>query len=85
MKLLDIKHFYGRKTERWQRTTVHPDGTSEVAIQWYDPELGIVVREELPGGFMREIRHIRVVNQPEALFQVPEDYSQVDDTHIQEK
>jgi len=80
MKLLDIEDFDGQKTERWQRITVHPGGKKEVAIQWYDPELCIAVREELPGGFVREIRHIRIENQPAALFRVPKDYRLVDNT-----
>jgi len=78
MKLLGIEDIDGEKTERWQRTTVHPDGKKEVAVQWYDPLLGIAVREELPGGYVREIRDIRVGKQPEALFQVPDGYRQVD-------
>jgi hypothetical protein len=79
LKLQDIEEFDGRTSERWQRTTVRPDGKNETTTQWYDPELRITVREELPGGFIREIRHIRVAKQPATLFQVPEDYLCVED------
>jgi len=68
----------GRMTERWQRTTTHPDGKKVVSTQWYDPELQMTVREELPGGFFREIKSIHVARQPAALFQVPADYQLVE-------
>ncbi len=72
------ENFDGRATERWQRTTTHPDGKKEVAKQWYDPELQIAIREELPGGFVREIKHIRIAKQPAELFRVPAGYSLVE-------
>jgi len=70
--------FGGRMTERWQRTTTHSNGKKDVTTQWYDPELQMTVREELPGGFFREIKDIHVASQPPRLFQVPADYKLVD-------
>ena len=72
--LTSVEDLGGRKTERWERTTTHADGKKDIATQWYDPELGIAVREELPGGFVRAIRHIQVGTQPATLFEVPKDY-----------
>lgn len=69
----------GRDTERWQRTTTLPDGTKETTTQWYDPELQIAIREELPGGFFREITNIHVAPQAPELFQVPAGYRRVED------
>jgi hypothetical protein len=69
----------GRPTERWQRTTTHKDGKKDVQTQSYDPELQIVVREELPGGFIREIKQIRVARQPAELFQIPAGYRLAED------
>ncbi len=69
----------GRATERWQRTTTRADGKKETTTQWYDPELQIAIREELPGGFFREITNIRVAPQAPDLFQVPADYRRVED------
>ncbi len=68
----------GRITERWERVTAHPDGKKEITKQWYDPELKIAVREERPGGFVREITHIRIAKQAAALFQVPAGYRLVE-------
>jgi len=79
LRLIDIEIFDRRTTERWQRTTLLPDGKKDISTQWYDPELRIAVREELSGGFVREIRRIRVEDQPATLFQVPMDYRLVED------
>ena len=45
----------------------------------HDPELKIAVREELSGGYFREIRNIRVEKQSATLFQVPMDYRLVEE------
>jgi hypothetical protein len=79
LRLIDIEMLDGRKTERWQRTTMRSDGKKDVTTQWYDPELKIAVREELSGGYFREIRNIRVEKQPATLFQVPMDYRLVEE------
>lgn len=69
---------YGRPTERWEQTTTGPNGKKRTTIQWYDPELKIAVREEMPGGLFREIRDIRVAPQPASLFDVPAGYERVE-------
>ncbi|MGB5534442.1 MAG: hypothetical protein WBN08_00955, partial [Thiogranum sp.] len=47
------------------------------STRWYDPELQIAIREELSGGYFRELRDIRVAPQPDHLFTVPADYQRV--------
>ena len=42
--------------------------------QWYDPQLKIAIREELPGGYFRELRDIRVGAQSPQLFTIPAGY-----------
>ncbi len=68
---------HGRPTEKWQMTTNLPDGTSKISNEWYDKELKIVIREELPDGYVRELRDIHVGPQDPALFTIPPDYQQV--------
>ena len=46
--------------------------------QWYDRELQIAMREELPGGYFRELRNIRIGPQSDALFRVPAGYRLVE-------
>ena len=43
----------------------------ETATQWYDPELKIAIREELPGGYIRELRDIKTGKQEKDLFEIP--------------
>ncbi len=75
--LQDKESLDGRVTERWQRTTTGSDGKKETTTQWYDPQLQIAIREELPGGSFREIADIRVAPQAPELFQVPAGYRSV--------
>ena len=64
----------GRKTEKWKFLATRPDGKSVESLQWYDPKLKMVIREELPGGFIRELRNIKVAKQNKKLFKIPTDY-----------
>lgn len=64
----------GRKTEKWESVLKKPNGQTNNTMQWYDPELGIIIREEIPGGYVRELTNIKVGTQPEKLFTVPAGY-----------
>ncbi len=64
-----------RKTEKWVRTLSRPDGSTVNSFQWYDPQLEISIREELPGGYIRELKNIKVTKQPVSLFKIPEGFS----------
>ena len=77
LKIAGTERLNGRATEKWELLTTRPDGELMRSTQWFDPELQIAVREELPGGFLRELRELRVGTQPIHLFQVPEGYRQV--------
>lgn len=68
----------GRHTEKWLWRSMTPDGQMETATQWYDPELKMAIREELPGGYIRELRDIKTGVQEKALFEIPEGYRQVE-------
>ncbi|MDH5395982.1 MAG: DUF4412 domain-containing protein [Gammaproteobacteria bacterium] len=63
-----------RNTEKWDIHAMRPDGQSMQSQQWYDPQLKMVIREVLPGGYVRELKNIKVSNQDKKLFQVPNDY-----------
>jgi len=67
----------GRATEKWQMTNTGRGGKSQTATQWYDPQLGTAVREQMPGGFTRELRNIIVAPQPANLFTLPSGYRKV--------
>lgn len=64
----------GRNTEKWEISASHPSGQKMFSQQWYDPKLKMVIREELPGGYVRELKNINVSKQSRKLFKVPSDY-----------
>lgn len=65
----------GRNTEKWVMQMTRADGQQVTSMQWYDPELKIAIREEMQGGYVRELRNIKVGKQDKTLFQVPSDYT----------
>lgn len=67
----------GRQTEKWEMNVMQPNGETMTSQQWYDPELKIIIRDEMPGGYLRELRNIEVGSQDPSLFQVPDNYQQV--------
>ena len=77
LRQVDTETLGGRKTEKWELTVARPDGQSQQRLQWYDAELKIAVREEMPGGFVRELTNIKVGKQPAELFKVPEGFRKV--------
>ena len=78
LRLMGQEKIAGRNTEKWQRIITMPDGTSQNMLQWYDPELKLTIREQLPNGFTRELRQIKLVSQPAELFKVPAGYRKID-------
>ncbi len=65
----------GRKTEKWVRMLSRPDGSIVNSYQWYDPQLEISIREELPGGYIRELKNVKLGKQKNSLFKIPDDYT----------
>lgn len=76
-KKLGIETVNGRRTEKWE-ITMSRGQQSASSIVWVDRTLAMPVREELPGGFVRELRNIQVGPQPTTLFQVPRTYKRVE-------
>ena len=71
LKLIGIEKIDGRSAEKWEMTTTAPKQQPMATFQWYDPELKLAVREEFPGGYVSELKNIRVGPQPDDLFAVP--------------
>jgi len=78
LRLIGREKIAGRNTEKWQRLITMPDGSRQDMMQWYDPELKLTVREQLPNGFTRELRQIKLASQPAELFQVPAGYRKIE-------
>ncbi|VAW63583.1 N-acetylglucosamine-1-phosphate uridyltransferase / Glucosamine-1-phosphate N-acetyltransferase [hydrothermal vent metagenome] len=74
MTLEKIETINNRKTEKWIRTISRPDGSTVSSYQWYDPQLEISIKEELPGGYTRELKNIKLGTQKPSLFEIPDGY-----------
>lgn len=77
LKQVGTEVLNGRQTEKWQMTVAQSGGEAMESFQWYDPELKIAIREELPGGAYRELRNIQIGKQSASLFQIPADYRKI--------
>lgn len=75
--LLGMEQVGGRRTEKWQTTVKQGDQPAQHSFRWFDPELNLAIREEVPGQFLQELRNIRVGPQDPSLFRVPAGYKQV--------
>ncbi len=78
LKMVLKEKMNGRKTEKWQRTMSRPNGENRISFQWYDPELKMAIREVLPGGYMRELKNIKIAKQAAKLFKIPKDYTRIE-------
>jgi hypothetical protein len=75
LKLVGPEKFDGRAVEKWEVTSTVPNQQPVATFQWYDPELKLAVREEFPGGYVSELKNIKVGAQPDDLFAVPAGYT----------
>lgn len=77
MRMLSMETVNGRQTEKWEMTASNPNGQTLRSLQWYDPKLKIAIREEMPGGYTRELKNITVGAQASDLFEIPAGYTLV--------
>ena len=77
LEMKGVETVNGRTAEKWEMTLERPDAPTQRSYQWYDPELELAIREEFPGGYVRELTDIRVGPQPASLFRVPDGYREI--------
>ena len=75
--MLGIETVNGRKAEKWEMTASYPNGQTMVSYQWFDPALQMIISEEQPGGFTRNLINIKQQAQPPGLFSIPAGYKEV--------
>lgn len=78
LKMIKKEKVNERDTEKWERILRRPDGQDFKSYQWYDSSLKIAIREELPGGYIRELKNIKISKQPVDLFNTPSDYKKIE-------
>jgi outer membrane lipoprotein-sorting protein len=78
LKFVGVETLDGRKAEKWEMEASTPNQAPSKSYQWYDPELQLAVRQELPGGYVSEFKNIRVGEQPDRLFTIPAGYERLE-------
>ena len=82
MSFKDMQTLNGRATEHWIIQTEAPGRETLIGGWWFDPELRVVVREELPGGEVRHLEDIQVGAVDGSAFQLPEGWEKRDPSAI---
>jgi hypothetical protein len=77
LKFVAEEELEGRKVEKWEMVATMPDKPESRSYQWFDPELDLPVRQEMPGGVVSGMKNIRVGKQPDELFNVPAGYERM--------
>lgn len=76
--LVGMETVEGRKVEHWRATAMKPGKEPQTMERWFDPELEVNVREDLPGGVQRAFKNIKIGPIDPAMFQVPQGYRKID-------
>lgn len=74
MLYLSEEQLQGRRVQHW-RARQNSGGAVVESEQWYDPQLNIAIRQVAKNGSFRELRNIRLGEQADALFVLPQGYS----------
>lgn len=74
MTLLGEERINDRNVEKWKFSAIRLNGQVIESQQWYDSKLKMVIREMIPGGYIRELRNIKVAKQDEKLFVIPSEF-----------
>lgn len=77
LKMLGTETVNGRNVEKWEMVVTRPGKAPETSYQWYDPRLKIIVREEFPGGYVRELANIQEGQLSSQLFDIPAGYKRI--------
>lgn len=75
LSFIGMEDLNGRRTERWALKITAPGQETQNGGWWFDPEIRVVVREELPGGEIRRLENIIVGAIDPVLFQLPEGWA----------
>jgi hypothetical protein len=78
VKILDDQEVNGRKVRKVDMIAISAEGSSMHAIQWYDSELNIVVRQQADNGAVDELQNIKITELEPDLFEIPEGYKTVE-------
>jgi len=72
-----MENLNGRMTEHWSINITSDNQPANTGSWWFDPELRVVVREDLPGGEMRRLDEITTGAVDETAFAVPQGWQKL--------
>lgn len=78
MSFKAMEDLNGRMTEHWTLNISAPNQPTNTGSWWFDPDLRVVVREDLPGGEVRRLEDINVGPVDPTAFQVPDGWQKQD-------
>lgn len=76
-RFIGVETLHSRVVEKWEQVVIRDNAIPQQSARWFDPELNLAIKEEHPGGYLREMRNIRVGNQSASLFTLPADYRKI--------
>lgn len=76
-RMLEMEELHGRSVEKWEMTVSQGDQPVQRSLRWFDPQLNLAIKEESPGGYVRELRNITIAPQDPGLFRVPEQFKKI--------
>lgn len=77
MHFVGMDQINGRKVEHWAIEVTAPGQAAASGSWYYDPELRVELREDLPSGEMRSLENIHVGAVDASAFSVPAGWTQV--------
>jgi outer membrane lipoprotein-sorting protein len=77
LRFVAMENLGGRQVEKWEVVATMPNQPESHTFQWFDPELGLAVRQEFPTGMTSELTNIKVGKQPDELFSIPAGYERI--------
>ena len=85
VEIIENQEMNNRQVRKLTMTAFSPSGEQKQGTQWYDNELGIVVKQEYQDGVVDELRNIKLGNVSKKLFETPKDYSLFSEFQDKEK
>ncbi len=76
-KMVGLEQLSGRAVEKWVMSMQDDKEGAKNVYSWYDPQLNLALREEMPGGFVREMRNVKIGPQDPKLFTIPAGYKKM--------
>jgi hypothetical protein len=72
-----VEQLNGRQVEKWEMTMSQGNQPAQSSTRWFDPQLNLAIKEMNAGGYVRELRNIKIGNQDPELFAIPSHFRKI--------